>query len=290
MQRREILKMAATAGAASVLVSRSAETSAAPEPSMKTIDSNVSLFQWPFRRLPLDELDDLVNKLRALSITQAWAGSFEGVLHRDIGSVNQRLADACRRHPELVPIGSVNPKLPDWTEDLRRCIERHHMPGVRLHPNYHQYELDDPNCVRLLEIAVRAGRFVQIAAAMEDTRTQHHQVRVPDVELAPLVDVLQRLPQAKVQILNYRPRGPLIEKLAKFSSVYFDTARVEGTDGVPTLVQQLPPGRVVFGTHAPFLIPEAALIRLHESSGLDESALRSVLSRNAEHMMGPVNR
>jgi len=287
MQRRELLKMAAAAGTASVLASRSAEPNAAAGPRMQIIDTNISLFQWPFRRLPLDELNDLVMKLRTLGITQAWAGSFEGVLHRDIAGVNQRLADACAGYPELTPIGSVNPQLPDWTEDLRRCIEQHHMPGVRLHPNYHQYALDDQNFARLLEIAARSNRLVQIAAAMEDTRTQHPSMRVPDVDLTPLTELMPRFPRAKVQILNYRPRKPLIESLAKTPGVYFDTARVDGTDGVPSLVQQVPQNRVMFGTHAPFLIPESALIRLHESSRLDADAFQRVLSRNANSALKP---
>lgn len=292
MHRRELLKMAAAAGTASVLASRSAEPNSpagdGPVGSgIKITDTNVSLFQWPFRRLPLDELNKLVMKLRTLGITQAWAGSFEGVLQRDIAGVNQRLADACAGHSTLIPMGSVNPQLPDWTEDLRRCIEQHHMPGIRLHPNYHQYALDDPNFARLLEIAARSDRLVQIAATMEDTRTQHPQVQVPDVELGPLAELMPRFPRARVQILNYRPRKPLIDALAKTPGVYFDTARADGTDGVPALVRQVTQNRVMFGTHAPFLIPESALIRLHESSRLDSHAFQRVLYRNAETALKP---
>ena len=285
MQRRELLKMAATAGAASVFAARGASAVSADDVVLKIIDTNVSLFQWPFKRLPLDELDALVNKLRSLGITQAWAGSFEGVLHRDIAGVNHRLADACARHPELIPIGSINPQLPDWTEDLRRCIALHDMPGIRLHPNYHQYALDSQDCARLLELATRAGRFVQIAATMEDTRTQHPQLSVPDVDLEPLASLVSRLPGARVQILNYRPRKPLLDKLAKTSGLYFDTARVDGTDAVPTLVSQVPHNRVMLGTHAPFLIPESALIRLHESSRFGADELGRVLYGNAEQFL-----
>ncbi len=281
INRRELLGIAASAGAASLLNTKPVLSQEHDEKKYVIVDTNISLFHWSFRRLPLDETKLLVKKLHSLGILQAWAGSFEGILHRDIARVNQRLADECKQHQELIPIGSINPNLPDWKEDLNRCAKKHNMPGIRLHPNYHGYKLDDPHFVQLLKLASSTGLFVQIAVAMEDSRTQHPKVRVADVDLNPLPDLMQKVKGAKVQILNYRPRSPMLKKLAKTPGIYFDTARVEGTDGVPKLVQQVPHSRVMFGSHAPFLIPEAALVRVHESSKLESAALESVLSKNS---------
>src|SRR5262245_56415372 len=59
------------------------------------IDTNVHLFEWPFRKLKYDRTDSLIRKLRRHRITQAWAGSFEAVLHKQLDLVNQRLAEEC---------------------------------------------------------------------------------------------------------------------------------------------------------------------------------------------------
>jgi predicted TIM-barrel fold metal-dependent hydrolase len=260
-----------------------------PEP-FPVIDTNVSLFRWPFRRLPLEETDTLALKLRSLGITQAWAGSFEGLLQRDLSETNRRLAEECQRHQLFVPIGSINLSLPGWEHDLKTCIERHKMPGVRLYPACHGYALDEARFAKLLKLASPSGCLVQIAAALEDARTQHEKLLLPDVGLAPLPEVLSRFPRAKVQILNYRPQPAMMEKLSAVPNLCFDVARVEGTDGVPRLVEQVSKERVLFGSHAPFLIPEAALIRVHESSQLDEASLRAVYSENAKKLLADAPR
>ncbi len=91
---------------------------------------------------------------------------------------------------------------------------------------------------------------------------------------------MRNIPTARVLLLNYRPSPADLKRLATVAGLYFDTARVESTDGVATLLRGLPAGRAVFGTHAPFLIYESALIRVVEA-GLEEQETAALLSANA---------
>lgn len=286
MNRRDAIRIAVSVAAVSVALPATGIVGDEDRRFCQIIDTNVSLFQWPFRRLPLDSTEALIRKLRSLGISQVWAGSFEGVLHRDVTGVNQRLADVCRQYDELRPIGSINLSLPDWEYDLQRCIDEHRMFGVRLHPNYHGYTLDDSRVSRLFELGTAARLLIQIAAEMEDPRTQNLILQVPAVDLTPLPKLMRDHPDARVQILNHNPRPQWLKELADIPGVYFDTSRVDGTDGVPRLVNTVPSGRVLFGSHAPFLIPDAALIRVHESGILDDAGLSAVLSENAMRVSG----
>ncbi len=62
------------------------------------IDTNAYLSRWPFRRLAGDEPTDFVAHMRKHGVSQAWVGSFDGLLHRDIGRVNARLSAECKSH------------------------------------------------------------------------------------------------------------------------------------------------------------------------------------------------
>lgn len=268
------------------LASAALPTRGAAAPTLT--DANVSLFHWPFRRLPLDEPTALATRLASLGVGEAWAGSFEGLLHRDLDGVNRRLAAACRevRSLRLRPFGSVNPLLPDWSEDLRRCAHVHGMPGIRLHPNHHGYGLDHPAFERLLQLAGEAGLIVQLVVATEDTRTQPPQTQVADVDLRPLPALLARHGKTRVQLLNHRP-GSVTAELAQRPNLWFDIARTEATDGVTRLIRQAGAGRVLFGSHAPFLIPEAALIRVEEGllTGLAPAEAEALLFTNARRLL-----
>src|SRR5205814_7389946 len=114
-----------------------------------------------------------------------------------LADVNEQLAAACRASDAklLVPFGSINPQLPDWQDDLRRCHEVHKMPGIRLHPNYHGYTLDAPVVADPLHAADERGLLVQIALSMEDERTQSQLARVPHVDATPLVELVKTLPR-----------------------------------------------------------------------------------------------
>jgi predicted TIM-barrel fold metal-dependent hydrolase len=254
------------------------------------IDTNVNLSRWPFRRLPGDETPDLVARLRKQNVVQAWAGSFDGILHKDIGGANARLAAECAKHGSglLAPFGSVNPKLPDWQEDVRRCAKDYRMPGIRLHPNYHGYEVTDPVFPELLHVAAANSLIVQLVVCMEDLRTQHPLMRVPPVDLSRLAQVVKSQPSTRLLLLNWWPslRGERIRALADAGEVYFDVAMLEGIEGVARLVEQIPPERILFGSHSPFFYFEAALLKVQES-GLPEGTKTMLFEGNARRILPP---
>lgn len=290
MDRRCFL--AVTTGAMAAVIAHPHDAAAdeskpAPSRGSEFIDTNVTLGRWPFRRLPLDETPALVAKLRANGVTQAWAGSFDALLHKDIATANARLADECAHRGEgmLIPFGALNPTLPAWEEDLRRCVELHKMRGIRLHPNYHGYKLGDPIFERVLQLASERDLAVQIAVVMEDERTLSPLVNVPPTDPAALVSLMGKFPHARVQLLNaFRTlRGNPVLDLAA-AGVRFEIAMLEGVAGVGKLLAEIEPARLLFGSHAPFFYFESAKLKLHEST-LSVAQFAAITSENAHALL-----
>ncbi|GMW01413.1 MAG: hypothetical protein AMXMBFR84_25500 [Candidatus Hydrogenedentota bacterium] len=253
---------------------------------MPLLDVNVYLDRWPFRRLNGDAPDGLVDLLKKLGIAEAWAGSFDAVLYKDLGGVNARLAETCSEYADiLIPFGAVNPTLPDWEEDLRRCAEDYAMPGIRLHPNYHGYSLTDSKFAALLKEGAARGLIVQIAVLMEDERMMHPLVRVPNVDVAPLAGVLEQAPGVQVVLLNALQyvNGARATALSQAGNVYFDIATVEGVAGVAKALTYLPLERVLFGSHSPLFYLESAVLKLHEAE-LNDSQSDAIRFLNARRL------
>ena len=273
------------------------EIAETPPATPEIIDTNVHLFEWPFRRLKYARTEALIAKLRKHRITAAWSGSFEAVLQKQLDLVNRRLVDECKARGDgmLIPIGSVNPAWPDWEADLEQCHERHRMPGIRLYPMYHGYGLDHPEFARLLAEAAKRKMLVQIVLRLEDERVHHPAVIVGAVDVSPLVGLLKSLPEARVQLIN--SAGPLLGKnvaaLVKETPVTFDIAATEGNGGVGRLIEgmnysyqgAIPVERLTFGSHAPYFPCESALLKLFESP-LSLAQLRLLMHANARRLMG----
>src|SRR2546423_4006719 len=103
LNRRSFVKASMIPAAfplAAALANRSAESAeagqgvAAAGPDI--VDTNVHLFEWPFRKLKYARTESLIAKLRKHRITQAWAGSFEAILNKQLDGVNRRLSEECR--------------------------------------------------------------------------------------------------------------------------------------------------------------------------------------------------
>lgn len=270
MNRRHFIAQTATVAAVPFIPAKAAVAPAG------LIDCNIHIGPHPTRTLP--ELDD--DFLAQRNVTQAWAGSFEALLHRDLAAVNARLAKRCATSRRLRAVGCVNPRLPNWESDLKRCAEQHGMSMLRLYPNHHGYSLADDVFLTLLEMAIANKLLVQIVAQLEDQRTQSPLMQVPPVDLKPLADAMKNVPSSRVMVLNANA-SMMTTALRGCENVWLDIAMIEGVGGVENALKAWPQDKLCFGSYAPFFYWESAALKLQESV-LTDSQLAAIRADNAK--------
>ena len=259
MKRRTFLQSSAAISAAPLSALAKADNS--------IIDTNVYIGPNPFHAVPLEDPDKLAAALRSTGVTSAWAAPIESMLHRDLDLINARHAEICKTRGEnlYTPIGSINPKLPDWQESLRRCHEVHKMPGIRLHPAYHGYDLNDPDFLKLISEVSKRDLLVQIAPHMEDRRTQHPEVVIQPTNPTPLMKLLPRFKNLRIQITNglRTVTNPKLLTLLAENGVHFEISMLEGAAGIARSI--IPADRLCYGSYAPGFVPESASLKVKES-------------------------
>jgi predicted TIM-barrel fold metal-dependent hydrolase len=283
--RRHFLKRTLGTTAACGLARLGAATDNTPTTESIT-DTHVYLGHWPHQQLSGEAPTKLFAELRHTGISQAWIGSFDGLFHKDVAVVNERLALACTRigRGTAIAFGTINPTLPDWEDDIRRCHETFHMPGIRLHPTYHGYTLDDKRFVKLLELAAARGLIVQLVGWMEAERHLLLNPHVTEADLSPLAEKIVLPRSLKLIVTNYlyTSEDQHIRALTRNENVYFDFARAIGAEAIGQLISVTSPRRVVFGSGAPLHSIEMAAIKLNK---LSRDIRRQIGSANAAAML-----
>jgi len=302
IDRRRFLKDSVLGAAAvslakprALMAQKAARGTGASPAAPGIIDTNVNLFDWPFRALRYRSTKALVAKLKKHRIIEAWAGSFEALLSKDMNGVNARLAAECGQHRGfLIPFGSVNLAWPDWEEDVRRCHEVHKMPGLRIYPGYQPFDLDHPGMETLVKMTAERGLILQVVFGMEDPRVHHPIIHVGPATFAPLLKAVNATPTARVQLLHFTgaPQADALSPFMAKPNTFLDISRLEGNGAVGRMIGSIeglpsaraPFDRIVFGSHAPYFPVETALLKLIESP-LDAQQLHAIIQGNARRLL-----
>ena len=253
------------------------------------IDANAYVGNWPFRKLRYTTHIALLEKMDALGIEKAVVSPLENVFYKDQLAGNRQLHAEVDHHADrLLPAYTINPKFPGWEEDLALCVEQFGMRVMRLHPNYHQYDLDSAEGTAVLEAARKHGFVVIVATGIEDTRHHHPLVKVPDVPGAQVVAAVKAFPDVRflVAAANFSGIAAVWSQAVHRENLYFEISRVQGPVGdIEKLCATMGADRVLLGTNLPLHVPEAATLAVaHAKISADQR--RKIEQGNAARLFG----
>lgn len=146
------------------------------------VDANAFVGRWPFRRFD-GSADALVDLLDEKGVDRAVVSSVGSAWYKNAQSGNEELAEAVAgREDRLLPLATINPTYAAWESDLDRCLDEFGMRGVKLLPNHHDYDLDDPAAVDLAARCADRGVPVFLVPTLVDQRQRHPRVQLRGFE------------------------------------------------------------------------------------------------------------
>jgi hypothetical protein len=249
------------------------------------IDSNAYVGEWPFRRLPYSQPEDLLRKMDALGIERAVVSRLENVFFKDLLVGNRELYAIAEAHADrFIPAYTVNPAYPGWDDDLEILLAELGAKNLRLHPNYHQYELLGQESLRLLAIAQERDLLIMIAIGLEDVRHHHRLVIVPDVAAGEIAQMVNAFPDVRFLVAagRFNEVTSIWRGVDKRDNLYVENSRVQGPiHDVAKLCNTIGADHVLFGSNAPLHYHESAKLSIETESQIEDATKQKLLHDNA---------
>ena len=194
-----------------------------------------------------------------------------------------------REHPEqVIAFGTVHPAYENWEKELAR-IKAAGIRGIKLHPDFQSFWLDDP---RLLPIFEAAQKDFVFEIHIGDKTTPDKNPSCP----YKLASIMRQFPDMRVIAAHfggYRMWSHALEVFSgsTFENLWFDTSSTTPF-ATPELARRLlntfPRERILFGTDWPLYDPVEELERLQTLGGLSDSEMEVIMS-NASALLAPNN-
>jgi len=171
------------------------------------------------------------------------------------------------------------------------------MKGIRLYPQYHDYEMTDPSLIELVKMARDRDIAVAFPFRMVDSRQRSwmdidYVVGTPKPEwsLKDIMPIIREVPDAKYLVLNVANSLHLDESdtaLFKKAEVLMDTSGRTLTD-LGSLLRTYGKEKFAFGTHSPILDYLTGQLRVEalRESEADAATKELLRSGNAKRMLG----
>ena len=192
-----------------------------------------------------------------------------------------------KEHPDqVIAFGTVHPGYDNWESELAR-IKAAGIRGIKLHPDFQSFWLDDP---RLLPIFEAAQKDFVFEIHIGDRTSPEKNPSCP----YKLASILRQFPGMRVIAAHfggYRMWSHALEVFSdnRFENLWFDTSSTTPF-ATPELAHKLlntfPRERILFGTDWPLYDPVEELQRLQNLGGLKDSEMEVIMS-NASALLAP---
>ncbi|NPV53037.1 MAG: amidohydrolase [Firmicutes bacterium] len=200
-------------------------------------------------------------------------------------SINEWAWACTARAPgRILSFGSIHPDSRDWRDEIRRIAD-YGLKGVKFHPDYQEFYVDEPRVFPVYEALCAEGLVILFHAGID--------IGLPEPCHCPperLRKVIQRLPEGKwvaAHMGGWRCWDEVEAGLVG-QPLYFDTSYSYpwlGAARMRSLILAHGVDRILFGTDSPWADQAQAVAEIHDL-GLPLEMEKTILGGNAAALLG----
>lgn len=239
-----------------------------------------------FYDLPLayaGTLSDLVRVQDRAGVSNGVIFSVATTPHQS-GSINRFIAECAEASAgRFVGLGTVHPESETLKEDIDGILALG-LRGVKLHPDFQKFKLDDYRCLKIFELC--EGRL----PVLVHTGDYRYDFSNPN-RLAPVLSIFTELTVIGAHFGGWSVWDDAEAMLAEYSNFYVDTSSsfyAMSLERATALVRSFGADRVLFATDYPMWDLETEIARM-EALALTDAEKEKIFYRNAARLFGFVN-
>ncbi|HEY8423633.1 MAG TPA: amidohydrolase family protein [Clostridia bacterium] len=186
----------------------------------------------------------------------------------------------CAKHKELIPFGSIHPDYEDYKTEIDRLAENN-IRGLKFHPAYQSFVLDDPKMMKIYEYALSKGMVLLFHVGKTDSdisspkrlRTLIDAFNTPKIVAAHMGGLLDYRKEFEEYILG--------AAVSLETSSSFTLMKPEEIDFI---LKYHNPEYILFGTDTPWAYQSDELLQYY-SFNIPGNILEMILGGNAKRLL-----
>lgn len=193
---------------------------------------------------------------------------------KQVPKINEFIIGEAEKHSEFVPVGTMHADYEQYEEEIER-IYAAGVRGIKLHPDFQKFNIDDERMFPIYRLLEEKGMFV-ITHSGDYRYGFSHPQRV--------ANVAGRFKKLKISAAHCGgwSQWDIAPKYLVLPNVYVDTSSTFGFSGKETVenaIRCFGEDKVFFGTDFPMWDHKSELENMY-SLNLKSSVLEKILSRN----------
>ncbi|MCE5200101.1 MAG: amidohydrolase family protein [Armatimonadota bacterium] len=200
-----------------------------------------------------------------------------------VRSINRGAVETSRQFDDLICFGTLHPKQDDWQAEIDYLVSNG-IPGIKLHPDYQDFYVDDPTLTPMFSALADAGLIVLFHAGVDIGLPPP--VHCIPSGLARLMDTVPNLTIIAAHMGGYA-RWDEVEEYIVGRDIYFDTSYSRADLGVERMVDMIKThgtDKILFGTDSPWT-DQATEIEGIRALSLSSDEINAILGGNALRLL-----